>query len=439
MWLRTLKAVSLVALAFLFLGAARLVIVAPSAAIDRHFAASPVPDRVVLTWASDPATSVAVTWRTDTSVGDAVVQIVEADASPGLEDGARTVTATSASHTSQNGASHNHSANIEGLRPNTLYAYRVGGGEVWSEWFHHRTADQGNGPFTFLYFGDAQNDIRSLWSRTVRQAFTTVPEARFMVHAGDLVNLRNGNHDTEWGEWFSGLGWVAGTIPSIPATGNHEYEKGPDGDGYSRIGPHWNHQFTLPQDAPEGLEGTLYHIDYQGVRFIVLNSLHALHWESAELQARWMEPLLENNPNRWTVVVFHHPMYSTRQGRANPPLREHWRPVFEKYDVDLVLQGHDHAYGRGRDPSGPVYVVSVSGPKMYDLGEVSEWATRRAENTQLYQVIRVENDRLRYEAHTATGELYDAFDLVRGGGPRAQLVDHIPATAERRGTATAGQ
>lgn len=432
MWLRTLKALSLCALAIAFLGVARLTM-APATAIDHHFAASAVPDRVVLTWAANPANSVAVTWRTDTSVREAVVQIVEAGASPRLEEGARAVSATSTPGNSQNGVSHNHSAHINGLRPGTLYAYRVGGGEVWSEWFHHRTAEQGVEPFTFFYFGDAQNDIRSLWSRTVRQAITAEPEARFMVHAGDLVNLRRGNHDTEWGEWFSGLGWVAGTLPSIPATGNHEYEKTEGGSSYTQLSPHWNRQFTLPQEAPEGLEGTLYHIDYQGVRFIVLNSLHALTWDSAELQARWMEPLLEDNPNEWTIVVYHHPMYATRQGRSHPPLQEHWRPLFEKYDVDLVLQGHDHAYGRGRDPEGPVYVVSVSGPKMYDLGEVSEWAVRRAEDTQLYQVIRVEGERLRFEAYTATGELYDAFELMREGNARALLVDHVPGTPERRG------
>jgi phosphodiesterase/alkaline phosphatase D-like protein len=58
-----------------------------------------------------------------------------------------------------------HSAQLGDLEPNTLYAYRVGGGEVWSEWFHHRTAGREPAPFSFLYFGDAQNDIRSLWSR----------------------------------------------------------------------------------------------------------------------------------------------------------------------------------------------------------------------------------------------------------------------------------
>ncbi|MGI9175035.1 MAG: hypothetical protein ACR2GR_06930 [Rhodothermales bacterium] len=73
-----------------------------------------------------------------------------------------------------------------------------------------------------------------------------------------------------------------------------------------------------------------------------------------------------------------------------------------------------------RDPqAGTVYVNSVSGAKMYEI-RPDRWDAyedvqmdRAAENTQLFQVIRVASDTLRYHAYTATGELYDAFDLVK--------------------------
>ncbi|MEM9936836.1 MAG: metallophosphoesterase, partial [Bacteroidota bacterium] len=74
-----------------------------------------------------------------------------------------------------------------------------------------------------------------------------------------------------------------------------------------------------------------------------------------------------------------------------------------------------------RDYSGTVYVVSVSGGKMYDLmpngWEDFEEAERDrgAENTQLFQVISIDGDKLSFEAYTATGQLYDAFDLVKSG------------------------
>lgn len=106
------------------------------------------------------------------------------------------------------------------------------------------------------------------------------------------------------------------------------------------------------------------------------------------------------------------------RGRDNPLLRELWQPLYEKYGVDLVLPGHDHTYGRGRNPladnEGPVYIVSVAGPKMYRVSQEAERnMDRTAEDRQLFQIISFEKNRLSYRSITATGELYDAFDLVR--------------------------
>jgi hypothetical protein len=78
-----------------------------------------------------------------------------------------------------------------------------------------------------------------------------------------------------------------------------------------------------------------------------------------------------------------------------------------------------------KDPSsGTVYVNSVSGAKMYDLGEEG-WKAfggemqRSAENTQLYQIVHVSRDTMKYRAYTVTGELYDAFDLLQQEGQKA--------------------
>jgi hypothetical protein len=68
-------------------------------------------------------------------------------------------------------------------------------------------------------------------------------------------------------------------------------------------------------------------------------------------------------------------------------------------------------------------VVSVSGPKMYDHSRM-EFMKRIAEDTQLYQVISIDGDRLRFEAKTAIGELYDAFELrKRPAGQINELVE----------------
>lgn len=391
-----------------------------------------IPDRVVLTWDGDPATTAAVTWRTSTAILTSEAEIAKADASPNFARYAKKVGAYVERFEEKNYAWHSHSVTFEELEPNTLYAYRVGSGEIWSEWFQFRTAKRGPAPFTFVYFGDAQNNLLSMWSRTIRAAYADAPKADFFLHAGDLVN--RANRDSEWSEWFKAGGWVHATIPVIATPGNHEYYRTPTGE--RKLSNKWRHTFTFPEHGPAGLAETVYYVDYQGARIISLNTN-----QDREKQVPWLERVLQNNPHRWTFVTFHHPLYSTKEGRDNKELRELWKPLFDTYAVDLVLQGHDHTYGRGSnkpvglstraDEVGPVYVVSVSGPKMYKLTD-KVWFDRGAENTQLYQVISVKGDTLAYKAFTATGELYDAFDLIKHDGEPNRMVDRKPRTPERR-------
>ena len=104
-------------------------------------------------------------------------------------------------------------------------------------------------------------------------------------------------------------------------------------------------------------------------------------------------------------------------------------PLVEKYGVDMVLQGHDHAYGRGMldkgsdapGNTGTMYVVSVSGPKQYDVGDQKSWMQRSGENIQLYQVIDIKGEDLFYKCYTTTGKLYDTFQLEKDGSGNLRL------------------
>ena len=390
------------------------------------------PSRVVLTWRDDPARSQAVTWRTEAAIEESFAEIAEASANPGFASLARRSPARTTAVSLPNGTAYYHEARFTALRADTLYAYRVGDGTTWSEWFQFRTASLEPAPFSFVYLGDAPSDNRALWTRTIRAAMLDTPRARFIVHTGDLVNV--GESDDQWRDWYDGAGWLNAMIPQLPAVGNHEYAR-LNRENPRQLAASWRQQFALPEDGPEGLSETVYSIDYQGVRLIVLNS--AAEDRLAD-QAAWLESRLRDRDNRWTIAVFHHPVFSLADDRDSPQLRAAWKPLFDRYGVDVVLQGHDHTYGRGEnladpqrpDDAGPVYVVSASGPKMYEIGRDRRWATRTGSNVQLYQVINVSPQALRFEARTVTGQLFDAFEIQKSRNGRRRFIDRKPDLAD---------
>ena len=208
------------------------------------------PEHIILTWKNNPATSQAVTWRTDSSVSQAFAEIALADPSPNFRKNSYKYQAKTTEIYTEDALVLYHSVNFINLLPQSLYAYRVSSGEIWSEWFHFRTASNRHDPFSFIYLGDAQTEIFSLWSRAVRSAYSYAPKASFIIHGGDLVN--QANSDQQWSEWFKAGGWIFSMMPSIPIVGNHEYEK--DKNNNKRISQFWRPQFTLPEHLAGGLE-----------------------------------------------------------------------------------------------------------------------------------------------------------------------------------------
>ena len=160
------------------------------------------PDHILLNFSDNPATTVSVTWRTDRSINKGFGEIAQAQANPMFVSNSQRFLAKTSnlkysnvvnnylnSKKSINSLNHNyHSVTFTDLKPNTVYAYRVGDGKHWSEWIQFTTAHKTNEPFSFLYVGDAQNYIYDLWSRLIREGYKTAPEASFILHAGDLVD-----------------------------------------------------------------------------------------------------------------------------------------------------------------------------------------------------------------------------------------------------------
>ncbi len=462
-------------------------------------AASVWPDRIAVTFADDPATTLTITWRTDASVGFTHAQIVKAsdDArfeAGALTDRARTIIMDLERLPTDHGPHHSpynvglgvvayHSITFEGLEPDTLYAWRVRGSEgLYSEWFQTRTAPR-SGPIEFVYFGDAQIGIRSHWSRLIRMAEKAAPHAAFFLHAGDLVDRPD--RDNEWAQWFEAGGFIHAQTPIMPVPGNHDtlrhnidHPYGAwnrdlrGGERVSTPSPLWSAQFELPRE--EGLPRELHEQAYD-VRYS--DDLHVFVVDSAmqpfDVQAQWLDAELAAADARWTVVSMHHPFFTPDEFLTRGSERERrdlFLPLMRKHDVDLVLVGHYHGYLRGHDGPprmttreaearedgevGTSYMISFSGAASANLypdapaeaiiaaqpggnGEIG--LARIGENTPLFQVIRIDGGQLVYEAHTATGRVYDAFTLNKDEAGVRRLVNGEAAFGETRLFSPAGQ
>lgn len=414
--------------------------------------ASAWPDRIIATFSGDPASTISVNWRTGASVTATRAEIARALPDARFDKLATSVAAQSETvdlaavqragmtipvvHNQGLPAASYHSVRFEDLEPDTLYAYRVQGAEgKWSEWFQTRTAPR-SGPVRFIYLGDAQNGLDSHWPRVIRAAFQTAPDARFILHAGDLVN--RGSRDLEWAQWFRAGGFIHGMVPAIPVTGNHEYEAVglTEADRQRVLAFMWRPQFRLPVEAalPADLHETVYDIRYSpDLHVFVLNS----NASDMTAQAQWLDAKLRASSARWRIVTQHHPVFSSGRERDNQKMREVLLPVLLRHKVDIVLQGHDHTYARGtveepvqlprrraaRGDRGltTMFVNSVSGPKQYafrengwdDFAPTGVKLGRMGENTQFYQVISVEGEALHYAAYTADGRLYDEVRLAK--------------------------
>ena len=392
------------------------------------------PERIILNLTADPAHEMAVTWRTAPGA-EGFVEYAEAQDGPDfiqqtVRAAAVTDDATIAVREAAEFRAAYHSTVLKGLKPETVYAYRVGDGARWSEWLQFRTAAATAKPFTFLYMGDMQNNILSEASRTMRMAFRKAGDAAFVIHAGDLINRHDS--DNEWGEWFAAGGFLYAQTPQMPTPGNHEYGRGPV------LNPQWRRQYTLPETGPDGVEKlkeTAWTVDYQGLRLISVDAplFHGDEAMRAEM-VRWLDGLLANNPNRWTALFLHFPLFSIDPDRDNARVRDALKPLIDKYGVDLVLQAHDHGYARGAIGTGPMlnagpgqpsdhgstYVVSVAGPKMYPVADLG-WASRSASRTQTFQTLDVSQEAVTYRAFTATGRELDAFRLTKGADGVARV------------------
>jgi len=374
------------------------------------------PDQVALTWSDDPKTTQAIQWRTSTKVKTGVVAFQKKSAFNRFQQGstkrvkAETIRLDTITVVNDP-VIHRHTAVLNGLEPGTTYVYSVGDGskEGWTELAEFTTAPKGTKPFSFIYMGDAQNGL-DRWGSLVHNAFRDRPDAAFYVMAGDLVN--RGAERDDWDSLFYNAEGIYNRRQLVPVIGNHECQGGKP--------TLYLKEFALPHNGPPNVEPErAYAFEYSNAQFVILDS----NLDPAG-QAQWLDEQLSRSKAVWKFVVYHHPAYSSGGNRDNRELREIWTPIFDKYHVDLALQGHDHAYlrtypmkGQQRVKStkqGTVYIISVSGTKMYsqDKHDYTEFGIT---NVATYQVldIQISGNRLVYRAYDIDGKLRDELVIEK--------------------------
>lgn len=377
------------------------------------YPSSPAPDHVILTWDGDPKHTQAIQWRTngETSKGY-VAYLKKSDHAQFHPRGPVRVEATmeliETPTLINDSVMHRHTARLRDLEPGTTYLYSVGDGseDGWTEMAEFTTAPERVEPFSFIYMGDAQNGLER-WGSLVKKSFLDRPDAAFYIMAGDLVN--RGAERDDWDSFFKNADGIFNRRQVVPVPGNHEYQGG-DCELYLSM-------FALPETSPLGERA--YAFEYSNALFICLDSNVPV-----ETQNAWLEEQLATSKAKWKFAVFHHPAYSSSPKRNNPEIKEHWGAIFDKYHVDLALQGHDHAYLRTYPmkagqrvetaADGTIYIVSVSGTKFYDQGEFdyTEFGMTKVATYQAID-IQVDGDRLIYRSYDDKGNLRDEFEITK--------------------------
>ncbi len=97
------------------------------------------------------------------------------------------------------------------------------------------------------------------------------------------------------------------------------------------------------------LEKQYYSFNYKNVHFLALST--ETSYDEGSKQYKFAEKDLEQYANdksiEWIVAFYHRQAYSSGGGLPDEKdFRESYHPLFDKYNVDLALQGHHHVYER---------------------------------------------------------------------------------------------
>jgi hypothetical protein len=338
-----------------------------------------------LQFGADATTEITVSWHTLKPVQNPRVLLGRPD---GRLEQTATATPTSYVDDKSKQTVYAYHAKLTGLEPDSAYMYGALHDGAAPEFGNFRTSPRGRAPFTFTSFGDQGtptvgkpfvppagvtlpaplfvND--NLGSPAAGDTTLGVEQVRPLFHLfnGDLcyANLSEDRVRTWWDFWANNTR-SARNRPWMPSPGNHENELGNGPIGYKA----YQTYFSLPEATGQDdvTHGLWYAFTAGAVRVIAIANDDICYQDAGSSYVRgysqgaqkaWLEQeLAASRANRdidWIVVCMHQVAISTADkfNGADLGIREEWVPLFDKYNVDLVVCGHEHHYERSHPIRG---------------------------------------------------------------------------------------
>jgi predicted phosphodiesterase len=311
-----------------------------------------------------------------------------------------------------------HQITIEGLERDTQYQAAVGLfteagyrfpdllGERWDPIYFHTSAED-QWPIRIGVIGDSGFGGQLTHNLVARMADYDLD---FVLHTGDVVYRVEENADAAEAfiaKYYLPFSPVLHEMPIYPVPGNHEYDA-------AAIWGDVPYYYTAFPPLPESISGSVgelrqfYALEFGSIQFLLLDTQDLWREQGTSEQTLWLEERLKDNRFLISIPVLHVPPFSSGLHASEGVIIERvWVPLFERYNVPLVLSGHDHNYQR-LVVNGITYVISGGGSSvLYTLvdphpGSMFFSATSHFVLLSLYQ------DRLELEAITVEDEVIES-------------------------------
>ena len=363
---------------------------------------SATPDQIMQTWSSDPSTTIDIQWRTNTTVQNLYLIYRE----KGKTDETKIVPyiIKMEDRMLMNDRYVNHyTAGLKDLKPGVSYEYKITSQPDFSEGQVFTTA-QKNNSWSFMWFGDTHYSPK--FGQILMKGYEKHPDISFFSIVGDLVS--DGLHRDQWDNLLDYSKSVIQRIPLMAIPGNHDNRLG--------LGAQiFQDEFSYPSNGPEGLvKEQTYSFTYKNTLFLMIDATLPI-----EAQTSWIEKELRQSDATWKIAMFHFPPYNWEEPYFN--IQKAWVPLFDKYHVDLVFNGHIHYYMRSKPmkngrvttsySSGTAYIISVGIPNGHHEMTDEPYAAVRDSEGHLYQYIKINENHLYFEAVNFDGKTIDSFEI----------------------------